>query len=198
MMSTWLPRTQTGQSIMEVVLVMAIFGILAAALASLVVGGLRSLQQGGQQTEAEALAQEGMAAVRSIRDGAWNELLYDQSKVEVVGSQWVLSGEGTSETIGIFTRTISFSDVCRDGTDDIVACPGTYTDVHSKKVVVAVEWDTTTGATNAVEKTAYLTNWDSQDWTEDVTSDFTDGTFSSTENSVSLGDGDGAVTLQAQ
>ena len=85
-----------------------------------------------------------------------------------------------------------------DVSDDITTCPGSYTDVHSKKVTVAVSWTTTgIGATNTVQRVAFITNWDSQEWTEDLTAEYTDGTFSSTENSTTLGDADGAIILQA-
>lgn len=188
-------RSQSGQSILEVIIALAIFGLIAAALASLSVGGLVGLEQGGEQTQAEALAQEGIEAIRSIRDGAWNENVYTTSSVAISGGEWVFSGEGTTETIGKFTRTISFKDVCRDASDDIAPCPSTYTDVHSKEATVAISWETRPGVTNIVQKIAYITNWDSRDRLEDVTADFADGTFTTT-TSTTLGDGDGAVTLE--
>lgn len=185
-----------GIGMIEAVLAMAIFGLIAASIVSMVVGSFRALEQGGEQSQAEALAQEGIESLRSIRDRAWNLNTFSQSATSIVASEWVFDGEATSETIGQFTRTITFADVCRDGSDDIVSCPGTYTDVHSKEVTVTVTWTIRTGITNTVQRVAYLTNWDSQEWTEDVTADFTDGTFSSSENSTTLGDADGAVTLQ--
>ncbi len=191
-------RNERGQSIVEVILAMMIFGTIAGVLVSLALGGFRSLSQGGEQTEAEALAQQGIEAVRAVRDEAYNQMVYDQSGVEVSGGGWVLSGEGTTDSIGKYTRTISFASVCRDASDDLTACPGSYTDVQSKEITVTVSWTTTGGKTNTVKRIAYLTNWDSQEWTEDVTADFSDGTFSSTENSTTLGDADGAIILQTQ
>ncbi|MCH8986774.1 type II secretion system protein, partial [Patescibacteria group bacterium] len=74
-----------GQSILEVIVAMAVFALIGAALVTMVVGSFEGLKQGGEQTQAEALAQEGMEAVRSIRDRAWNEHIYAQSGVEVNG-----------------------------------------------------------------------------------------------------------------
>ena len=103
-----------GQSILEVIIAMAIFAMVSSAMVSLIVGSFSGLEQGGEHTRAEALAQEGIEAVRSIRDRAWNENTYSTSSVVVSGSEWIFDGEGTTEAIGQFTRTISFEDVCRD------------------------------------------------------------------------------------
>lgn len=194
----WKRIRSSGQGMLEVVLALAIFGFLAAALISMVAGGFRGLEQGGEQTQAEALVQEGIEAVRAIRDRAWNENIYSLSAVSISGSEWVFDGESTTQTIGQFTRTISFDDVCRDAIDEIATCPGAYTDVHSKKVTSTVDWTIRGGISNTVQRVAYITNWDSQEWVEDTTTDFSDGTFNFTEVSSSQGDGDGAVILQQQ
>ncbi len=153
-----------GQSLLEVILAMSIFALLAAAMVSMSTGGFITLEQGGEQTEAQALAQEGLEAVRAIRDRAWNELRFTTSSVFVSGVAWALTGEGTTETIGDYTRTISFADVCRDENDEITDCPGSYLDVHSKKVTSAVIWQVREGVTNTVQEVAYLTNWQTKLW----------------------------------
>jgi Tfp pilus assembly protein PilV len=187
-----------GQSLMEVIIAVAVFGLIVASVTSMVVGGNVSTRQGGQQTEALALAQEGIEAVRSIRDRAWNEEKYNQSGVATSSGAWFFSGEGTQEIIGDYTRTIVFGAICRDGSDNIVACPGTYTDPHSKKVTVTVSWQTINGVTDSVQKIAYLTNWHTYVWPEDTQADFADGTFSGTIATTTYGTGNGAVVLEEQ
>jgi Tfp pilus assembly protein PilV len=159
-------KQQHGQSILEVIIAMAIFGLIAAAMISLVTGSFNGLQQGGEQTEASALAGEGVDAVKALYDEAWNQLTYTTSSVSISGGKWIFDGENTTETIGQFTRTISFDAVCRDGTDAITTCPGGYTDEHSKEVTATVTWDTRAGVSNTVERIGYITNWDSRDWTQ--------------------------------
>ena len=196
-----LPQDFSGQSLLEVIVAAAIFSLIGAAMISMTVGGFNALQRGGDQTEAEALAQEGLEAVRSIRDGAWNEILYSQSAVEISGSEWIFTGEATDETIGQYTRTITFADVCRDGSDDIVACPGTYTDLHGKKVTCTVTWSPMNGVANSVERVSYLTNWDSLTWVQDTIVDFDSapyGNYIDTTTSTSEGDLDGVVILKTQ
>jgi len=145
-------------------LAMAIFALISVTMITLATGGFVSLEQGGEQTEAEALAQEGIEAVRAIRDGAWNVLTYATSSVSVTGTDWIFDGENTTETIGQYTRTISFASVCRDSSHTITTCPGSYTDIHTKQATVIVSWETRPGISNQVQKTTYLTNWDSRDW----------------------------------
>lgn len=155
-----------GQSIIELIIAMAIFSLIGAAMIVMVVGSFTALVQGGEHTQAKALAQEGIEAVRAIKDRAWNENIYSTSSISVSSGQWVFDGEGTTETIGQFTRTISFDNVCRDSSDDITDCPGDYIDVHSKKATVSISWEIRPGVTNLVQRIAYLTNWDSQEWTQ--------------------------------
>lgn len=190
-----------GMSLLEVIVAAAIFSLIGVAMITLVVGGFNALQRGGDQTEAEALAQEGIEAFRSIRDGAWNELIYSQSAVEVFGNEWIFTGEGTDEIIGQYTRTITVGDVCRDGSNDIMVCPGTYTDLHSKKITCIVSWSPMNGVTNSVERVSYLTNWDSLTWNQDIIVDFDSapyGNYIDTTTSTSEGDLDGAVILKIQ
>lgn len=188
---------ERGQSIIEILVVMSLLVIVGVGASVLVSGVFIGRLRTTEGAEALALAQEGIDAVRSIRDGAWNENTFTQSGVTISGGQWVFLGEGTDETIGQYTRTITFADICRDASDDITACPGTYTDVHIRQATVTVSWDVVPGVTTSVESVTYLTNWKTSEWLEDVTADFSDGTFSNTETSGVLGDGDGAVTLQA-
>ncbi|MBU2260230.1 hypothetical protein KKC44_06550, partial [Patescibacteria group bacterium] len=161
-----------GQSLLEIIIAIAIFSLIGAAIATMVTGSLSVLTKGGDQIEADALAQEAIEAVRSVHDGAWNEIIYDSAVLSTSSSQWIISS-GLSELIGSrFTRTITFEDVCRDSLDNIDICPSNYVDVNSKKVTVIVSWEVREGVTNSVQRIAYLTNWDSRDW---VQTDWVDG-----------------------
>lgn len=156
-----------GQSLLEVIIALAIFALLSATLISMIVGGLMGLTQGGDFTRASAIADEALEALRSIRHGAWNELADSPAIIKTQANEWVIEN-GTSQIVdGKFTRTLSFSPVCRNSVNAIVACPGSgtdYTDVQSKKVTVTVAWETRPGITDSVTRIAYLTNWDSRDW----------------------------------
>ncbi len=159
-------KDKKGQSLVEVIIAMAIFALISSAIMSVTMGSLNGLTQGGDETEAQGLAQEGMEAIRSIRDGAWNELVSSPAKVSISGSTWALSS-GSSELINNkYTRTITLSDVCRDGSNSIVNCPGIYTDPHTKFASTTVSWLPRFNATNTIEQYGFITNWESQDWVQ--------------------------------
>ena len=154
-------QAKGGQSIVELIIAIAVFSLIGAAMTVMVIGSFTALMQGGEHTEAKALAQEGIEAVRAIKDRAWNENVFSTSSVSINGSQWIFDGEGTTEIIGQFTRVISFDDVCRDSSNNITDCPGDYVDVHSKKATVTITWDIRAGVSNTVKRVSYITNWDS-------------------------------------
>ncbi len=151
---------------LEIVVALGIFVIIIAALTSLVLGSFTSLERGSQFIRAEGLAQEGVGAIRSIKDRAWNELVYNRSAVATSSYRWGLVGEGTTEQIGSFSRTIDFSPVYRDSNGNIVPATssGAYLDVLSKQVVVNISWEIREGASSTVAWTTYLTNWNASVW----------------------------------
>ncbi len=161
-----LVNTRAGQSLVEVVVALAIFALISATMVSVTTGSFSAFLVGGNQTQAELYAEEGMEGVRAIRDRAWNELTYAQSDVTTSSNAWQFVGEGTSGTRFPFTRTITLESVCRDGSNNVTTCPGTVTDLNSKKVTVDVAWQPRAGTTSTVERVSYLTNWDSRDWTQ--------------------------------
>ena len=71
-------KNKKGQSLLEVIIAVAVFGLVAATILNFTLGGSQTLLLGGQETKAESLAQQGIEAVRAIRDSAWNELVYSQ------------------------------------------------------------------------------------------------------------------------
>ncbi len=155
-----------GQSMVEIVVALAIFVLIIASLTSLILGSFSSLERGKQFTKAQTLAQEGIEAVRTIRDRAWNELIYNRSAVAVAGNQWVFVGEGTTEQIGSYTRFIDFLPIYRDGNGNIVSSttPDSYLDVLSKEIIVRISWEIRDGVDNTIEQTTYLTNWRAKEW----------------------------------
>ncbi len=202
-----LVKSQSGQSVLEIIIAVAIFGLVAGTLISYVMGGDQALNQGGEQTKAAALAQEGMEAARSIRDYAWNNLVYNQSGVSTSSNGWVFDGEGTSDSTNEFTRTITFANICRSNTvglHQIVACPGDYTDVESKLVTVTVSWPVRPGVNDSVQRISYLTNWKSVDWTQ---SDWSGGSgqsiwsvankFDSSDGNINFSGTPGQISLNA-
>ena len=83
-----------GQSLLELIIALAIFSIIVISIATTSLGGYTGLIRGGEYLRASAFSQEGIEAIRSIRDRAWNELIYSggaTAGIEISGNQWILN-----------------------------------------------------------------------------------------------------------
>jgi hypothetical protein len=166
MKKAWLSTNQRGFSLVEAILASAVFVLLVTALVGTYLYGEEATQLAGNRARAALLAQEALEAIGNIRDFAWNELLFSQSAVSVSGSEWILDGEGSSETIDNFIRSIAFSNPCRDDNDVIVPCPGSYSDVHTLKASSTVSWQQNPQRSGLVTLVTYLSNWISRNWVQ--------------------------------
>ncbi|MEI7452454.1 MAG: LamG-like jellyroll fold domain-containing protein [Candidatus Falkowbacteria bacterium] len=152
-------KNKPAMSLVELIIAMAIFALIVMGLTGMAVGGYTALDRSGEQTEAASLAQEGIEAVRAIKSQAWNNLSYSTSGVQIVGGQWAFTGEGTTDTIGRYTRTISFANVCLNSDNiTIAACPADHVDPLSKMVTVDVAWSAGTKTSHVIRQ-QYLTNY---------------------------------------
>lgn len=169
-----------GQTLFEIIIALAIFSMIASILVSVSLGGFTALTQGGDHTKASSFAEEGVEALRSIRDGAWNEMrpatgsqtavvtgaILDVPKVPT-GREWIFTAGAPAEALGKFTRVITLEAVCRDPqTRVITVCPAGAPDPHTERATVRVSWETRPGVSNTVTRSSYLTSWDSKTWTQ--------------------------------
>lgn len=189
-------KQRRGQSLLEVIVAIAVFALGAAFIGSIIRDALAVSVDGKEYNNVLFRLAEGAEAVRSIRDYAWNELDINQSGLTDTSGTWTFLGEGMTESIGGISRVVALQSVCRDNNRDIVSCPGAYTDPHTKTVTVTVSWQGWTGIAKSLQHTLNLTNWKSRGWVEDIAADFNDGIFTNTASSTTLGDGDGAIVLQ--
>jgi Tfp pilus assembly protein PilV len=98
-----------GFSIVEVVLSAALFLLIAIALANILIYGEQSSASAGTRARAVFLAEEGLEAVRNIRDASFSNLTDGNHGLAISSGQWVFSG--TSDTTDIFTRVINIATV---------------------------------------------------------------------------------------
>jgi type II secretory pathway pseudopilin PulG len=170
-------RHQAGATIVEVLVAIALTGIMLPALATALVAAHAGKATSGQQLQAESLMREGTEAVRSVREKGWSNIATDGTYHPVIsGSAWALSAG--SETIGSFTRSIVISTPQRNSSGVIVTSGGTN-DPSTKHVVVTVSWTTPTNSSIASD--AYLTRWQNNTvWTQTTQADFTGGTLTNT------------------
>ena len=156
-----------GYSLIEAMLGVGMFGLFVSAIVGSIIYGQQSIAISGNYQRAILLSQEGVEAVRAIRDTEWNDLQYTSTGLQQSGGMWEFAGEGTSDTIGIYTRTTAISDVCRDSSDTLIDCDsGGDIDQHTKEIQVSVSWDGLFGVNRSVSTDALLTHWSRNEWTQ--------------------------------
>lgn len=138
--SLTLRRSQAGISTVEVLLAATIFGFLAIALAGSFVYGRAATGRAGDRVRANALAEEGLEAVRNIRDASYIGLNDGTYGLVQAGNTWTLSG--TSDTTGQYTRQIT---IVSNG-------------ANRKLVTSNVSWQQGTSSDN-VAVHSQLSNW---------------------------------------
>lgn len=154
-------KTNKGVGLVEVMIGIAI--VVGATLASFVYFALaiKVARQSAETVQAALLVEEGMEAVRAIRDNGYSTHIAvipteTNRYLFFSGSQW--QATTTPSVIeGIFTRTLVFSEVRRDSTDDIVISGGTV-DPDIVKVRVVVTWEDESGGTKDLEASTYIAN----------------------------------------
>ena len=154
-------KDNKGISVVEILVIIAIIGIAFASLLGLATFSLKASTSIKETTQAKNLVEETIEAVRNFRDGTnWDTdglgtltagVAYYPQKTADIPPQWqLIQGE---EQIDSFTRKVIFTNVQRDGNDNIVETGGTN-DPDTKKVTVTVSWEN-----KKVEIVTYLTNW---------------------------------------
>lgn len=131
--------TEAGFSVVEVLLAVAVFGMLSTAIIGALVYGRSSTVSGGDRVRGDYLAEEGTEAVRNIRNAGYANLTDGTYGLVQSGNTWTLSG--SSDTSGIYSRSVT------------IASNGT----NRKLITSDVSWDgASNGQTSVVTQ---LTNW---------------------------------------
>lgn len=150
------PRSQRGFGIIEIIVAVSIFVIIAATGTITVLHAFSVNRLGDEETEATLFAQEGIEAVRSIKNQDWNNLTTGIYGLSNLSDSWVFSG--LSNTAGKFTREVVVSEVQRDGSGDIVESAGVVDD-DTRRITSTVTWNFSPARSNLVELATYLTNF---------------------------------------
>lgn len=139
MLKAWL-NNQRGFSAVEVLLAAAVFGVIVTALIGALVYGRASTAQAGDRNRANLLAEEGIEAVRNIRDAGYTNLIDGTYGLVQSGGVWTLSG--SSDITNNFTRQVT------------VAANGT----NRKLITSTVTWPQGASTTQTNVSTLY-SNW---------------------------------------
>ncbi len=144
--------TRKGSLLLDALLSVAIFGVIVGAFSSGISGGQQGTLRGGNRTRAAYLAEEGLEALRSIRDKVGGFAVItgrtpdEDDGVQLVGSDWTIV-DTPLMIDNLFTRKVVFS-----------AGP----DANTRKVTSTVFWTEIPGnQLISVSVESYLTNWQS-------------------------------------
>ncbi len=136
--------SELGFSLLEALLASSLLAIVLTAVTGIAVYGQQSSQVAGNQQRALELADEGLQATRSIRDGSGGFAAVTMGPHGVsltANSQWQYSG--TSDVNGIYTRVVTVATI----------------DANRKSVVSTVTWAKTPQRNGSVSVSTYITNW---------------------------------------
>ena len=137
-------KLQAGFSLVEVILASAVFILLVTALVGAYLYGEQATALAGNRAQAVLLAQEGLEAVRNIRDSAFTSVADGAYGLSTAGNVWSLAG--ASDTSGIFTRQIIISSVDPDNPD-------------RRSVTANVSWQQNPQRNGLVSLTTRLMDW---------------------------------------
>ena len=150
-----------GMSIIEVIVAMALFIILASVGMSAVLGAFSSNRLSDDHLRAQTFAQSGIEEVSSLIKQGWSSPFLATNcnlGCGVTLNNGNLTWAGTSNTQGNLTRTITVESVLRNASGNIVTTGGTI-DSDTKKVTSTVSWDFSPTRNNIVSISRYFTQF---------------------------------------
>jgi hypothetical protein len=143
-------KERPGSLLIDALLAIVIFGAVVAAFSNGILQGQQGTLRGNNRTRAVYLAEEGLQAIRSIRDQSdgyvriTSRTLDEDDGVQVVtGTGWTIVDDATVID-GMFTRRIIFS---------------TGANSNERKITSIVTWSETQGDSLSVTQTSFITNW---------------------------------------
>lgn len=152
-----------GFGLIETVVGAAIIGLVLVGLTQVGQFTFRVVGESNVKLRAAFMAEEGLEAVRLIRDAGWSNVTAFSVCTPYYpvwsGGAWQLeAGETTAEDT-TFTRVVRFEAVSRDGNDDITSahCTLGAGDPDIRKVTVDVFW-MQRGMTASTSVSTYFAN----------------------------------------
>lgn len=143
-----------GQSLIELLIALGIFVSMAGVIVFILLNSYVSGLRGFENSKALFLAQEGLEAVRSIRNNDWNALAAGSHGLDFTDSEWLFSG--TEENISSLKEGVRQLIVENIGAD-------------RKKITSKITWKSLQNITQAISLASNFANWQSPaEWASPV------------------------------
>ena len=120
---------KSGSTLVEVIIAMMLFTMVAFPIITMVLGSHTGTLRSEDSLEATALAQEGIEAVRAIRDYDWDDVEVGIHGLTSTGGYWDLSAEIDEDLLDKYTRRIEITDISS----------------YKKEIIVTVGWEVSEG-----------------------------------------------------
>ena len=143
-------------SIIELLVAMTAFLLIAIPIRSLVALGYRNITYDNSYLKAVFYAKEGIEAARYVRAASWSSFTSGTHGIQLNNNGWQLTENPITENG--YERSIIISDVYRDANGNIVDGNSGTLDPDSKKVVSKVNWTWLSVQTKEVSFETYLTH----------------------------------------
>ncbi|EKE15717.1 MAG: hypothetical protein ACD_11C00108G0011 [uncultured bacterium] len=134
-------RKKYAFALVEVLLGVALFSLSISALIGTLIYGQESTVLSGDRVRASYLAEEGIEALRNIKDASFSNLTDGTWGLTTTGNQWNLNG--SSDANGEFTRQTQISTI----------------DADTKRATTTVSWTQNLQRIGSVVLDTYFTNW---------------------------------------
>lgn len=154
-------QKSSGFGLIETVVGAAIISVVLFGLAEVGQFAFRTADESNLRLRAAFLAEEGIEAVKTMRDAGWAANiaplnLNQDYYLQFLGNAWRLDALPQPLVDGLFDRRVVFREVERNASDDIVAGGGAA-DSSSRKVTVTVTANIR-GRTISASIATYLTD----------------------------------------
>jgi len=166
-----------GFSLVEAIIACAVFAIITTSTATVIFNSRSGIKGAGNYERAVFLAEEGLEALRSMRDNDFSDLTNGDKGLSKSGAMWAFSG--SQDTVDIFSRQINVATV----------------DANTKKIVSRVSWDVGQGETKEIYLEENLKNWKVADYSMMVYSKMTSTPYYRIWNGTSWGDEQSATAV---
>jgi len=202
---------RNGQSLIEILVAVAIGAIMITAAATIIAPVLKINTQAGRTQTAAALGKELIDNVRVFGERDWHNILNlattSASHYYLSTSSSPFSAVSGNETVVVstttYTRYFYVEDVERGVSDGAIVASGGTNDPSTKKVTVAYSWPQGTTTTVSIYLTRNRSNIFSQtDWSggpeENLVFSTSTIKFSTSTNNIDYSTTTGSITIKFQ
>lgn len=185
-----------GFSIIEIIIVIAVFALIASSIVIFSLDSLRISSANENRIVALNLIQNQVSAILQNKNDLWATILDNTEDgikhIEVSGNNLVIA-DGEATTSGINTSFTIFN-VMRDINGEIVEADGIY-DINTRRIDLTASWQDALGNDYSLAESFYVSNWNTPTWTQTTEAEFSEGVVNDT---IITATGGGAVELDLE